>query len=421
MNIEIISIPNKSYLLNTNIKPNIKYCRQLIFLIFFFILLIFNNKNNIKQNLTESSLRDYIKKNQKQISSQKNIKKEIYLITQYIQSLKNGSIKIDNYRRILMPKISFIATVYNKEKYLNSFILSIQNQLLQEFEIILVDDCSTDKSVNIIYDFMTKDKRIKIIKNKNNMGSLYSRYIGAIHTKGKYIIFVDSDDIILKEGLIKVYNYMKNNNLDIVQFHPAFNINGRTFINLRYYKYSNIIYQPLLSYVFYYKNNEGYEGNTALWDKLIKKKVVLKAFKEIGETYLKQKIIRENDVILLFMFFRNSNSYKYIDEIGYYYYSSNRDSITNRQYNKDKNQLIFSIFTNIEFLYQKTRNTYLDKYFCVYKLYQSYYRYWNILKSKDYQIVLISNVINKLLNSKVISDKNKKMIVKIKSVILKNV
>lgn len=249
------------------------------------------------------------------------------------------------------------------------------------------------------------------------MGSLYSRYKGAIHAKGDYIIFVDSDDIILKEGIFKAYNYMKNNHLDIVQFHPVFNINNRIFINFRYYKYLNIIYQPILSYIFYY-NKGGYEGNTALWDKLIKKKVVMKAFKEIGEIYLKKNIIRENDVILLFMFFRNSKSYKYIDEIGYYYYRSNKNSITNKSYKNNNNQLIYSIFSNIEFLYKKTKNTYLDKYYCIFKLYQSYYRYRKLFQNKNNQKVLILNVINKLLNSKVISEINKKKILKIKSKLL---
>ena len=54
------------------------------------------------------------------------------------------------------------------------------------------------------------------------MGSINPRYNGAIHSKEEYIIFVDSEDIVLKNGIIKVYNYIKNNNLDIVEFHSVF-------------------------------------------------------------------------------------------------------------------------------------------------------------------------------------------------------
>ena len=134
-----------------------------------------------------------------------------------------------------MPKVSFIATVFNKENYLNSFICSIQNQNLKEFELIIVDDCSTDRSVEIIKNFKKKDERIKLIRNKKNMCSLYSRYRGAIYSKGKYIYFVDSDDIILKEGISNSYNYIKSHNLDMIQFNSVLEINKRTLIHRRAY------------------------------------------------------------------------------------------------------------------------------------------------------------------------------------------
>lgn len=63
-----------------------------------------------------------------------------------------------------------------------------------------------------------------------------------------------------------------------------------------------------------------------LWNKLIKRKIVNKAFKWIEEKYLKEKIIIHNDLIILFSLLKNANSYKYIDELGYYYYKSNKNS-----------------------------------------------------------------------------------------------
>ena len=148
-----------------------------------------------------------------------------------------------------------------------------QYQILKEFEIILVDYFSSDNSTKIINEFQKKDKRIKLIKNKRNMGALYSRCNGAIKANGEYIIFVDPDDMVLKEGLINSYNYIKLNNLDMVQFNSVFNYKGKIYINQRYYKYLNKIYQPILSYIFYYRFNSGFEGNTALWDKLINKNI----------------------------------------------------------------------------------------------------------------------------------------------------
>ena len=280
------------------------------------------------------------------------------------------------YNNVFRPKISFIATVFNKEKYLNSFICSIQQQYLNEFELIIVDDCSIDKSVEIINFFKSKDRRIKLLRNKQNMHSLYSRFKGVIFSRGKYISFVDSDDIILKEGLINSYNYIKNNDLDMVQFNSILETKDKIWINRRCYKYLSIIYQPILSYIYYYNNNKGIEINYYLWDKLIKKKVVFKSLYYIGLKFLHKKIIIENDVVLLFSLFRNANSFQYIDELGYYSNRNNADSVFNSAYDLNKsNQIIYSIFSNIEFLYDKTENTKFSKYFCIFKLHQGYNRY----------------------------------------------
>ena len=287
--------------------------------------------------------------------------------------------------------------------------------------MIFVDDCSNDKSIRIINKFKYKDKRIKLIKNKKNKGSLYARYIGAIYSKGEYIIFVDSDDIILKKGILKSYNHLKKNSLDMVQFHSIFDDINNTFISRRYYIYSNIIYQPILSYIFYYKKNEGIELNTALWDKLIKREAVIKSINYIGLKYINEKIIIENDVILLFSLFRNCNSFQYIDELGYYYFIKNNDSITNTRYEPIKaNQIIFSIFVNIKFIYEKTGNSYFDKSFCIYKLEQGYYRYETCFKYLNKNFGIINYFLNELLKSNYISFKKKLIIKNIKNKIFIN-
>lgn len=375
---------------------------------------VINNKNS------ELNVSEYIKNYKKNNLSQINFKyfeKEIPFIINYVKLLRENLI-IDNnlYFKIINPKITFIATVFNKEKYLKPFIYSIKNQLLKHFELIIVDDNSKDNSIQIINEFMKKDKRIKLIQNKNNRGSLYARYIGAIHAKGEYIIFVDSDDIILKNGIEIAYNFINNNNLDMIQFHSVFELKGRVFISRRYYKYLNVIYQPILSNIFYYDKYNGCEKNTALWDKLIKKETVLKSLKFIGNKYLKDKIIIENDVILLYSLFQNCKSYKYIDEIVYYYVISNNDSITNTKYKPEKaDQIIHSIFTNINFLYEKTENSYFGKYFCIFKLFQGWNRYEKYFTYLKDEFNLMEKVLNKLLISNFISRKNKLLISTYKS------
>ena len=338
-----------------------------------------------KEKQIENKIIRFIKCKFNRNLPKKNFEKELSNIIKYVKLLKEGYFKNENYfSEILHPKISFVSSVYNKEKYLNSFISSIQNQDLKDFEVILIDDCSTDKSIQIINEFQKKDKRIKLIKNRKNQGALNSRYKGAMFSKGEYIIFVDSDDIVLKEGIIKSYKHLKNNNLDMVEFHSVYDNVTRININRNYYKYRDIIYQPILSHIYYYQKNKGDEQNTALWDKLIRKEIVLKSLENIGENYLNKNIIIENDVIILFTLFRNANSFQYIDELGYYYFFQNNDSITNTRYNPQKaKKIIYSIFTNIEFLYDFTNDNYFDKRFCIFKLIQGYNRYEICLKFVD--------------------------------------
>ena len=164
----------------------------------------------------------------------------------------------------------------------------------------------------------------------------------------------------------------------MIQFNSIFKTNDTLKLSKRYYKYDNIIKQPILSYVFFYNENvkKGAELNTALWDKLIKRDVVSKAINFIGNEYYEQKIIIENDVILLFSLFRMANSYQYINETGYFYISDHNDSITNSwRSSKFDRIIIHSLFINIKFLYDKSGNSYLDKLFCIYKLQQTFKRY----------------------------------------------
>ena len=384
-----------------------------IFIIYFFFLFLFissNIRDLTFKNKIENKVIRFIKYKSKNNLIKYYFEKEIPNITQYVKLLRKGYFegKIYNFN-IKNPKISFISSIYNKEKYVNSFISSIQNQNLKEFELIFVDDCSTDNSIEKIEHSMQKDKRIKLLKNEKNRGSLFSRYKGAMFAKGEYIIFVDSDDIILKEGILNSYNYIKKKKLDMIEFNSVFEDNNDTIIiTRRYFQYSVIINQPILSYIFYYKNNEGAELNTALWDKLIKKEIVIKSLNYIGKEYLNERIIIENDVIILFALFQNSNSFQYIDELGYYYFRNNNDSITNTRYEPIKaNQIIYSIFCNIKFLYEHTKNTYFDKYFCLFKLQQGYDRYKTCFNYSKKNYELIKYVLSKLLESNYISPKNK--------------
>ena len=92
--------------------------------------------------------------------------------------------------------ISIIIPVYNTEDYLHVCLNSILKQSYGDFEIICVDDASTDSSLEILEYFTKKDSRIKILKNDSNRGQGFSRNRGLDVAEGKYIFFLDSDDWI---------------------------------------------------------------------------------------------------------------------------------------------------------------------------------------------------------------------------------
>lgn len=97
------------------------------------------------------------------------------------------------------PLVSIVIPVYNVEKYVEECILSVLNQTYKNMEIICVDDCGTDNSMQIVKKYAKKDKRIKIIKHKKNMGYCTAVESGINNAAGTYVFFVESDDFIEKD------------------------------------------------------------------------------------------------------------------------------------------------------------------------------------------------------------------------------
>ena len=115
----------------------------------------------------------------------------------------------------MKTKVSVIVPIYNSELYIDKCIQSIINQTFKDIELILVDDGSTDKSIEISNKYAEKDKRIKIIKQKNK-GVSSARNYGISIATGDFITFVDSDDFIEIDMLEILYNAAIYNNCDVV-------------------------------------------------------------------------------------------------------------------------------------------------------------------------------------------------------------
>lgn len=116
-----------------------------------------------------------------------------------------------------LPKVSVIIPIYNTGKYLREALDSICNQTLRELEIILIDDGSTDNSQSICEEYALKDNRIQW-RSQPNQGQAVARNNGLLSATGKYIYFMDSDDILDTKALQQCYDTCEQNSLDTVVF-----------------------------------------------------------------------------------------------------------------------------------------------------------------------------------------------------------
>ena len=147
-------------------------------------------------------------------------------------------------------KISIVIPVYNVEKYVVRCLNSILNQSFQDFEVILVNDASTDGSLKIVEKYAQSDKRFVVISHERNMGQMWTRKTGYSRAKGEYIIFCDSDDYLLPDALQVLYDEILSSGADIVvsdwiRYTPA----GKSVVRknkLSYGTDSNAVYKSLL-------------------------------------------------------------------------------------------------------------------------------------------------------------------------------
>ena len=107
------------------------------------------------------------------------------------------------------PAISVLMTTYNREKYVGAAIESVLNSSFKDFELVIVDDRSKDKTVDIVREWQAKDDRVKLFINEQNLGDYPNRNQAAAHATGKYLKYVDADDLIYPWGLQILWECME--------------------------------------------------------------------------------------------------------------------------------------------------------------------------------------------------------------------
>ena len=302
--------------------------------------------------------------------------------------------KEDFYKRN-NPKISVIITIYNQKEFIKMIYSCIQNQSIKDIEIIFVDDASIDGSKRIIQLLMKKDKRIIYIKNAINKGQYYSRYKGVLSAKGKYIVIIDPDDLLLNDILTKAYilaNYYK---LDIVHYyHMKGNFTENKFIKLNI---SGIFYNYTIKKLYY---NCLYRY---LWDKLILRKTYIKSINFIKEKYRNSRIIIHNDEVACYAVSRVANSYGILEQVGYFYNRENKKSITKQNFKPENiNGRLHSLFTIMEYYFEQSYEDTFEKTNGGYNFFKLRidYLYRSKIKYLTEGFIYINNTLNLYLKSK---------------------
>ena len=202
----------------------IKFSFKVIEYILLLLLVSFNIYFN--QNFSKDVI---VNKISKKLSKKRAINYMNICLKGLLINYNNISLNINN-----APKISVIIPLYNCEQFIKYSIRSIQNQKMKDFEIILINDNSKDGSLNLVESLQKEDKRIRILNNKKNMGTLYSRSIGTLNARGEYIFPLDNDDMFSYEDIFDtIYNISKYQKYDIVEF-KTFDVPD--YINIKKFK-----------------------------------------------------------------------------------------------------------------------------------------------------------------------------------------
>lgn len=218
-----------------------------------------------------------------------------------------------------MPKVSVIIPVYNVEEYLAECLDSVINQTEKDIEIICVEDCSTDSSLEILQEYAKKDERIIVIQNKQNSGLSVTRNNGLAVAKGKFILFVDSDDFI--EPTLLETTLKHANNVDMV----CFNYKEYNPQNIGNFLHNYLIEDGLYSNEDYFiKSAERNSFIVVAWSKLYRREFLVE-----NNLCFEPRMIYEDNLFYLQCVLKAKSVYSINEQL--YVYRIRQDSIMTKK------------------------------------------------------------------------------------------
>lgn len=283
-------------------------------------------KSDIKIKLI-ADLEERVKRVKKRGNMSESLFKKVdECLVENTEEMADFEFNVEDYQKEL---ISVIVPVYNAEKYINETLDAILNQTYENTEIIIVNDGSTDNTLNILNDYSKRDNRIKVITTENKNVS-NARNTGLENATGQYIAYVDSDDIIDSNYLSVLYDVIKITDVDYVQSAVSIERNGIPHM-VTHNKEQLLVYSnPIEAFL-------NLDTTFAVWGKLFKKEVI---------NEIKFEDIRcFEDFKYIWEVVKNSKKSAVTGDTSYHYIQKNDKSLTSNLYSNLNKELIDHAFT----------------------------------------------------------------------------
>ncbi|MBR2019651.1 MAG: glycosyltransferase [Clostridia bacterium] len=214
-----------------------------------------------------------------------------------------------------MAKVSVIITAFNVEKYIVEAVNSVVAQTLEDIEILVIDDCSTDGTYALLCELEKLDARIRVVRHEQNQSVMIARKHGVEYANGEYLMFLDGDDMLTPDACETAYRAITEANVDLLQFDTrlfsdckenvgvAVEENVRAYLQSVEHKRLSVSPCGLLD-----QKAVGGTVNFTLWNKIYKSEILKQATAEVPNEYMN---IAE-DVLLSYLVQYFSHSFLYI-------------------------------------------------------------------------------------------------------------
>ncbi|MFC3201285.1 glycosyltransferase [Alteromonas oceani] len=241
-----------------------------------------------------------------------------------------------------IPLVTIVVPIYNVEKYLHSCLESIFSINSNQFEVILIDDGSTDNSGEIAALFAEKYADISRFIRQTNAGISASRNRGVELASGEWIIFIDSDDLIAPKGMKAVFDALQEFDGDVLAFDWCKYVNGSGKLVEKSVRKNPLISAGIVDGQKYMSEQveSGILNFVTVWDKAYRRKTLL----DNAVQFIPGRM--HEDVAFTFQLFLHNIKVKYLDVL-VVFYRINREGSIMTDYNRGKYRHVLS---NVEFL-----------------------------------------------------------------------